>query len=276
MPIYRIVPVQPADRPLLGMMFDGMEYADATLPFGLRSAPKIFNALADALLWILKAHGVTHLMHYLDDFISLGAPNSEQCQTNLEIILGICDILGIPLAIDKIEGPTTLMTFQGFQLDTMEMTVSLPPEKLGRIARLVQEWLSRTCCTKSELDSLIGQLQHASAMVRAGRSFLRRMIVLAKSRHSPSHYIRLNKSFRSDLMWWHTFLKDWNGITLLSSLGKATPTVTITSDTSGSWGCGAFCGTHWFQLQWPQIYSKDPFNRRPRTHTHNNSRYGVG
>ena len=65
---YRIVPVHPADRPLLGMMFDGMEYADATLPFGLRSAPKIFNALADALLWILRAHGVSHLMHYLDDF----------------------------------------------------------------------------------------------------------------------------------------------------------------------------------------------------------------
>ena len=178
--------------------------------------------------------------------------NSQQCQTNLEIILGICDLLGIPLAVDKIEGPTTLMTFLGFQLDTLEMTVSLPPEKLERIARLVQEWLSRTCCTKSELDSLIGQLQHASAVVRAGRSFLRRMIVLAKSRRSPSHYIRLNKSFRSDLMWWHTFLKDWNGISLLASLGKATPTVAITSDASGSWGCGAFCGTHWFQLQWPQ------------------------
>ena len=124
----------PTTRPLLGMMFDGMEYADATLPFGLRSAPKIFNALADALLWILKAHGVSHLMHYLDNFISLGAPNSQQCQTNLEIILGICDLLGIPLTVDKIEGPTTLMTFLGFQLDTMEMTVSLPPEKLERIA----------------------------------------------------------------------------------------------------------------------------------------------
>ena len=45
---YRIVPVHPEDRPLLGMRWQGKIYVDATLPFGLRSAPKIFNALADA------------------------------------------------------------------------------------------------------------------------------------------------------------------------------------------------------------------------------------
>ena len=27
-------------------------------------------------------------------------------------------------------------------------------------------------------------------------------------------YTRLSKAFKSDLCWWHTFLKDWNGISL--------------------------------------------------------------
>ena len=36
-----------------------------TLPFGLRSAPKIFNAVADALQWVVKQNGVTYLEHYL-------------------------------------------------------------------------------------------------------------------------------------------------------------------------------------------------------------------
>lgn len=58
-----IVPVHPDDRPLLGMSFQGRQFADATLPFGLRSAPKIFNALADAMLWIMKACGIAYLMH---------------------------------------------------------------------------------------------------------------------------------------------------------------------------------------------------------------------
>ena len=29
------------------------------------------------------------------------------------------------------------------------------------------------------------------------------------------------------------------------------PTSTVTSDASGSWGCGAFCDNQWFQLAWP-------------------------
>ena len=33
----------------LRMKWQGQVYVDAALPFGLRSAPKIFNALADAL-----------------------------------------------------------------------------------------------------------------------------------------------------------------------------------------------------------------------------------
>ena len=249
---YRIVPVHPQDRPLLGMKFKGKHYADATLPFGLRSAPKIFTALADALLWILKAHGISQVMHYLDDYITLGPPGSEQCQINLHIITSICELLGIPLALDKCEGPTTLLVFLGFLLDTINMTVSLPKDKLERILKLISEWESRKHCTKSELDSLIGQLQHASAVVRAGRSFLRRMIILSKSRRSPSHPLRLNQSFRADLVWWWTFLREWNGISIVAALGATEPTWSFASDASGSWGCGAFFNAHWFQLQWSQ------------------------
>ena len=42
---YRLIPVHPADRWLLGMQFEGAIFMDTVLPFGLRSAPKIFNAV---------------------------------------------------------------------------------------------------------------------------------------------------------------------------------------------------------------------------------------
>ena len=57
---YRIVPVHPDDRHLLGMRWRGETYVDTVLPFGLRSAPKIFNALADALQWICHFHGIVN------------------------------------------------------------------------------------------------------------------------------------------------------------------------------------------------------------------------
>ena len=67
---YRIIPVHAKDRWLLGMAWDGALYVDTTLPFGLSSAPKLFNAVADTIEWIIYQQGVNPVFHYLDD----GAP----------------------------------------------------------------------------------------------------------------------------------------------------------------------------------------------------------
>ena len=92
---FRIVPVHPDDRPLLGMKWDGQLYIDLTLPFGLRSAPKVFNSIADALEWIVRARGAELTHHYLNDFIVVGAPRSGECAASLEILLETCKDLGI-------------------------------------------------------------------------------------------------------------------------------------------------------------------------------------
>lgn len=40
--VYRIVPIHPEDRHLLGICWDNNVYVDQALPFGLRSAPKLY------------------------------------------------------------------------------------------------------------------------------------------------------------------------------------------------------------------------------------------
>ena len=44
---FRLLPVHPADRHLLGMQWKGNVYIDTCLPFGLQSAPKLLNWMAD-------------------------------------------------------------------------------------------------------------------------------------------------------------------------------------------------------------------------------------
>ena len=87
---YRIVPVHPQDWYLLGMQWKDKVYVDAALPFGLRSASKIFNALADTIEWIVREHGVPHLWHYLDDYITCGPAGSEECLFNLQLLTDVC------------------------------------------------------------------------------------------------------------------------------------------------------------------------------------------
>ena len=108
---FRLLPIHPTDRPLLTLCWKQGLYIDTCLPFGLRSAPKLFNVLADLLSWIILKEGATFLLHYLDDFLTIGPPTSDICKTNLIIITRTCKELGVPLAIEKIEGPATSLPF---------------------------------------------------------------------------------------------------------------------------------------------------------------------
>ncbi len=145
---YRIVPISPLDHHLLGMVWGDSLFIDTALPFGLRSAPKIFCAIADTLEWILFNKGVSTCLHYIDDFFTAGQAGSGDCQQNLESILATCEQLGIPLAQHKIEGPVTVITFLGIEIDTDHMLLRLPTEKLYRLQLLVASWTSRKAATK--------------------------------------------------------------------------------------------------------------------------------
>ncbi len=253
---YRIVPVHPDDRPLLGMAWRQQRFVDTALPFGLRSAPKIFTAVADGLMWIMYEEGVTSTLHYLDDFLFLGSPKGGECESSLRRAVEVCQRLGVPLATEKVEGPNRGLTFLGIFLDTMKMELRLPEDKLHRLSQLIKTWQGRRSCKKRKLLSLIGHLQDACRVVRPGRSFLRRMITLSTVARKLHHRIRLNRGFRSDLEWWAMFLRDWNGVSMMTSVARTPPQRTLTSDASGNWGCGAFsCTGGWFQCQWPSSWA---------------------
>ena len=50
---FRLIPLQPKDWNLLGIHWRNQFYINIYLPFGLRSAPFLFNQLADAIHWSL-------------------------------------------------------------------------------------------------------------------------------------------------------------------------------------------------------------------------------
>ena len=246
---YRIIPVNPDDYHLLGISWRGATYIDRALPFGLRSAPKIFSAVADLVAWVLHQQGIKHQLHYLDDFLFLDAATPQGSTGTLEQVLRIFQGLGIPIATQKTEGPNTALVFLGILIDTHRFELRLPLEKLTRLQTALQHWKKKRSCTRRELESLLGHLSHAATVVRQGRTFLRQLFPLLSLNRAPHHWIRLNAGSKADLLWWSTFLQGWNGT---SFFPISTPSTDVTSDASGSFGCGAFSLSHgWFQIQWP-------------------------
>ena len=247
---YRLIPVHPQDRKWLGMEWKGQVFIDGMLPFGLRSAPKIFNAVADGLQWILTQEGVDWIFHYLDDFAVLGPPNSPQCQQALDILTRICALLDIPLAPEKRDGPSAIITLLGISIDTLRQELRLPRDKLQRLLELVAQWEKKKVCSRRELESLMGTLQHACKVIQPGRLFLHHALALLRGAKRRHHHIRLNKEFRSDLLWWRVFAPHWNGAALI--IHDCCREFHLFSDASGSWGCGAWHDSKWFQLKWDE------------------------
>ena len=83
---YRIVPIHPGDLHLLGMEWRDYYFVDMALPFGLRSAPFIFSAIANVVEWILvNNYGI----ELLDDFHTLpGGGCSSRVGVPVDLKLG--------------------------------------------------------------------------------------------------------------------------------------------------------------------------------------------
>jgi len=161
------------------------------------------------------------------------------------MIKNTCSWLGIPLSIEKIEGPTQCLTLLGITLDTKVMQARLPEDKLGRLHNQVTVWLPRKKATKREILSLAGLLQHATKVVAPRRTFASRMYKAAARLKKLSHTMTFTTGFHSDLRWWHLFATRWKGINFFNN---STPDYFISTDASGAWGCGAVFGWQWMQL----------------------------
>lgn len=64
---YREIPIDPQDYTLLGLSIDGSLLFHTALPFGLRSATKIFQRTTKSVAYILNSEGIS-VDVYIDDF----------------------------------------------------------------------------------------------------------------------------------------------------------------------------------------------------------------
>ncbi len=174
---YQNIPIHPDKQFLLGMRWHEQFFVDLTLPFGLRSAPFIFNSVADLVQWILQHHyRVRFLFHYLDDFLTLGPAGSNECAENVCISRIVFARLGLPLHPTKCEGQ---IVFLGIELDSVLQIARLPREKFLATLQLLRLWSTKAWCTWKELESLCGSLHHVCKVVPPGHSFLHGMLYVA-------------------------------------------------------------------------------------------------
>ena len=192
------------------------------------------------------------MIHYLDDVLFLGPPNSGECRKSFLTALATCNELGVPVAVEKLEGPTTCVRFLGIELNSLSMSLKLPERQMASLKSGLASLVWAKCvCDLHQLQSLIGHLVHACQVLPLGKAFLNHLFHLANSTH-PGHTRRLNCLARADITWWQIMCDGWSGILFHQFLQLHQPAHHLFTDASGTWGCGVWSAPFWFNLQWSE------------------------
>lgn len=225
---YRSVRIHPTNYDVTGLkwVFTG-DYTetylvDTRLPFGARKSPEIFNSLTQAVRQMLAWRGIKGVVVYLDDFIIV-SPTFQECLQTINILVQLVRKLGFQINYNKVEGPCQQLVFLGILLDSVKMTLFLPPGKITDILCTLKQTDSRQKITKRKLQSLAGKLNWASQCVYGGRMFMRNIINKIRALRCPWHHVRITEDVRQDVRWWISFLKDFNGTMPMVETRPAAP-----------------------------------------------------
>ena len=149
---------------------------------------------------------------YLDDLIIL-SPDRQSADMNYDTARSLLEELGPPEAKEKAQPPTQRIKWLGIVIDSNEMSLSIPQDKVDDILEQVRQTHQKHYITKRQLQSLLGLLLFVAKCVRPARASVSHM--LAAMREAKNDRIIINEDFRADLSWFMEFCSEWNGIGII-------------------------------------------------------------
>ena len=129
---FRIIPVSPLDRPLLGFQWRGLFYMDAVLPMGCSSSCSIFETFSSALEWVAKQKlGVSGMVHVVDDFLIL-SDSFDKCASDMDAFIRLWEVRG-PISTWQNTGPIHNPPILGYHTRHSEFGSSPTPRQVRQM-----------------------------------------------------------------------------------------------------------------------------------------------
>ena len=199
---YMQLPSEWKSAPLMALTWRGAIFFHRRLPFGCRSSCLHAQRVTDGVVAIYSTETGNHLSGYVDDFCSI----IRQIISALayEYFQALADKLGLLRTLEKCMIPDKIRIFLGLLYNLADMTMSLPDEKVLRAIGLLTDWLNKDQCSKQQAQSLLGHVNHISAVIHAGRPFTARIVDLLRSAQFPAE---VSQDLKSDIGVWINFLQ---------------------------------------------------------------------
>ncbi|XP_057294612.1 uncharacterized protein LOC130623139 [Hydractinia symbiolongicarpus] len=236
---YFCVPLHQRSRKYVRFQWQGNLYEFLCMCFGLGPAPRIFTKLMKIPISILRKINVGVII-YLNDMLLLRQSKEKLFQAR-DTLIFLLQNLGFVINLPKsILEPVQTINFLGVEINSMNMRMNLPQEKVKRIEEKCKGVLTKPSMTVWELSSLVGKLSSTSPAVIPANLQIRHM------QKCLTKALQLNKSYQAvvhldpqalwEIHWWLDNLALAQGRSLLKSLQR----VIIQTDASKQ-GWGAVC-----------------------------------
>ena len=207
----------------------------------------------------LVGQQLTAVLALLDDFAFFGT-SRKVTHFGWTRFLYITQKIGIVVSPKpgKTDPPCVMMVYLGIEIRLRTLTVRLHDERVVAMRARLKEFIGRTSVSKKELQSIIGVLVFAAAIIRCGRPAYRHLLDLLRQHKGGTSkaQIELDTAARGDMTMWLTLLTTQNERTVISGVRMPVLKWHVYTDASYSgWSWNAGFGA-WDSGRWPASWEQ--------------------
>ena len=200
------VPINDGHKKYLKFVWQGGIFQFCVMPNGYCDAMRIFTKLLKPVFATLREEGYESVI-YVDDSLLQGE-DFQECLDNIQKTLKYLQDLGFVIHPEKsILYPTQIITFLGFIINTLNMTVTLTTEKKDKIITKGKGLLKRGNITIRMISSFIGNLTSSFDAVPEGRLYYRHLewcktLSLGLHKYDFEAQCYLSTQAIEEITWW--------------------------------------------------------------------------
>lgn len=236
---YYSVPIAEEQQVKLRFQHDQKIYQYLSLPNGISCAPLLFTKLMKPVYAALRMLGHVN-SGYIDDSFLLG-DNYRECEENVTDTVSLMSDVGFMIHEKKsVLIPTKNLTFLGNNIDSENMVVTLPSEKVEMIVQACKDLYNRKWAKIRQVAKVLGLMVSSFSAVEFGPLHYRdiekdKTSALQMERGDYDSQMYITSRIKEELSWWIENLPSQK-----RRISHGNPEIIITCDASNL-GWGAVC-----------------------------------
>ena len=179
---YLHVPIHEKSKKFFGICWNGVYYVFTVLPFGWKTSPVVYHSITEAAAMYLRSLDIP-MLDWIDDMLGMtqfkfkGETDEEQFQSALRAMVVTTYVLfkaGYFLGLPKCNLiPEQVVTYLGIDCDSKHEKFLVPEKRVIKYIALLQNMLTKTSVSFSEVEKMVGKLVSLECAVAPGMWYTR-------------------------------------------------------------------------------------------------------